>query len=344
MNKKIAHFFIGLPGAGKTTYIEQNLKRTIVIRDFFVAFDNVISADKIKESHPEYDPNNAHLLHQWSVEQAEKEIIELANQGHDNLIFDSGGINNNYSIRIMTKLKELGYYIKLIILDTPAHICLERINQRERKVPREDIIQKSFKMKECIIKQSAIADEVIREKFYKNDKLFLDMDGVIAAYECYAIGSTYHSGDRNVDYINNNMFEHAELVIPVMDVISENYKNLEDIFIISVSPNNKTNEEKTNFLIKKFIIEYSKKNLSQLSRDGYSVYNTSTIENWLKTNVYFIGDSKKKISSLTQIMQKHKLQRENVLYVDDLHEMIWDAVNLGINGVHPSKFLTMKIR
>jgi len=48
---KNAVLFIGLPGAGKST----------VVKERYSGYD-IVSADTLKETHPEYDPKNPFLF------------------------------------------------------------------------------------------------------------------------------------------------------------------------------------------------------------------------------------------------------------------------------------------
>ena len=58
---KEAILFIGLPGSGKTTFIRENIKGYVIV-----------SADDLKQKHPDYDPKDPTKVHQWSVKEAEK--------------------------------------------------------------------------------------------------------------------------------------------------------------------------------------------------------------------------------------------------------------------------------
>lgn len=59
-------------------------------------------------------------------------------------------------------LKSKGYYVKIIHINTPLEICLERNRIRERKVPEYDIIKKSKMIDDCVEKQKVISDEYLR--------------------------------------------------------------------------------------------------------------------------------------------------------------------------------------
>jgi predicted kinase len=301
---KEAIFYIGLPGSGKSTHIkDQNYGYP------------VISADNLKENHPDYDPNNTYVIHEWSVKEAEKMVYDAINVGN-NFVFDSGGVNNSYSKRIMTKVKDYGYIITLVFVDTPLYECLKRIVKRERKVPVDDIFNKFLKLKSSLEIQKSLSDNFIHVKYYTDENLIFDMDGTIVEYKINILRNEYIPSEIKIDYINNNVFEYTEPVIPVIEKIKQYYAN-KNIYILSVSQHSETNKQKTNWL---------KKHLPFIKTE----------------NIYFVGDSEKKITVLTQIMKKHKLNKQNTTYIDDLHSMLWEAANQGINAIHISTFLTNK--
>jgi predicted kinase len=143
---KKAILFIGLPGSGKTTYINENIKGYYIV-----------SADQIKMLHPQYTHANTETLHEWSVREAEIQMQILSDDA-TNICMDSGGVNNSYSLRIINMLKDKGYHIEIIFIDTPLDVCLERNRGRDRQVPESAIIDKSKKIYECAEKQKTIAD------------------------------------------------------------------------------------------------------------------------------------------------------------------------------------------
>lgn len=156
---KNAVLFIGLPGSGKTT---------IVNRDYAKNF-TVVSADEIKQKHPDYDPSDPEPLHQWSVKEAELQMEILSDQGIE-ICMDSGGVNNSYSLRIMRMLKSKGYRITLVYVETPLDVCLERNRKRKRIVPEYAIIEKSKMIDECLKKQMALADGYVHIRYSKKRK------------------------------------------------------------------------------------------------------------------------------------------------------------------------------
>jgi len=147
MRAKKSIFFIGLPGAGKTTLIEKR------------KYTNVVSADDIKSGLENFDINHPELVHQESVKLAEELIYENIKEGKD-FTFDCGGVNNSYSLRILNITKEARYYIKLIYVKTPLEVCLERNKSRDRKIPSDEIVKKSSKIETCFEQQKQIVDEI----------------------------------------------------------------------------------------------------------------------------------------------------------------------------------------
>jgi predicted kinase len=156
---KNAVLFIGLPGSGKST----------IVKERYSGYD-VVSADTLKETHPDYDPKNSEIIHEWSVSEAEKMMNTLSDEGKD-ICMDSGGVNNSYSLRIMNMLKSKGYHLTLVHVDTPPHVCFERNKSRERQVPETAIFAKAQKLEDCLIKQKTIVDEFVHIPYFTNKNI-----------------------------------------------------------------------------------------------------------------------------------------------------------------------------
>jgi predicted kinase len=154
MDNKDAILMFGLPAAGKTSYIYDN---------YLLNNHTLVCADTIKEGLPHYDKNKAHLVHQESVELAEKEVYNLADMG-TNILMDGGGINNRYTLRIVNYLKDKGYKINIIFIDTPLETCLERNQARmdagERFVPVDNIMDKHGKLERCLNNLRKVVDNI----------------------------------------------------------------------------------------------------------------------------------------------------------------------------------------
>lgn len=129
----------GLPGSGKTTYIEEHYTG-----------QNIISADNIKPTLPGWDEKNPSVVHQESVRLA-KELVLKAIHDKVDFVFDSGSINSKYSRNLFRLIKQGGYDIHLIIFDIPVEICLERNKQRSFQVPEDDIWAKEREKWDALI-------------------------------------------------------------------------------------------------------------------------------------------------------------------------------------------------
>ena len=226
---KKAILFIGIPGSGKTTIVNERYSDYVIV-----------SADSIKESHKDYDPKNSEPIHEWSVSEAEKQMNYLSDKGVD-ICMDSGGVNNSYSIRIINMLKSKGYHTTLVYVDTPLHICFERNRNRDRQVPESAIFKKSQKIEDCLINQKALVDDYIYIPYYTNKNIFIDMDGVLSHYQ-----KLVKDERGNVDYVNNQIFSRGLPVKPVIDTL---YKFKDSrMFILSASPNSFCNSQKLEWL------------------------------------------------------------------------------------------------
>lgn len=304
MNKQ-AIFYIALPGAGKTTHIHNS--------NFPY---KVISADTLKEKHPNYNPEKAFELHQWSVKEAEQQVYESI-KNNESFVFDSGGINDHYSLRIIHTTKAAGYYITLYFIDTPFYECINRINKRDRKVPIEDIFTKSLKLMRSLYLQRELCDKFIHVPFYTNKHIFLDMDGTVVEYTAQTLRPNNLPQEFTVDYINNNLFEFANPVKEMVRIVKQYFFTGSKIYILSVSPNSETSKQK---------IAWLKRNMPFVEEEY----------------IYFVGNGEKKVSTLLQIITKRELNKKDVTYVDDIHSMVWEASNNGLNALHVSSFLTTK--
>lgn len=293
---KEAILFIGLPASGKTTLINK----------LYRSGYNIVSADEIKTTLAGYDPANPHIVHEESVRLAEQKMYELADKG-ENICMDSGGVNNSYSLRIIKNLKDRGYFVKLIYVNTPLSVCLERNGSRDRFVPEKEIIEKSAKIESCFIKQRAICDEVEVVEYFTNKHIFLDMDGVLAEYQ------TLTPYKHNMDYINTDIFKRSLPVIPVIEVLKNKFSD-SSFYILSASPNSICNDDKKGWL--KIHVPFIQ-----------------------EKNVFFVGRPDKKVLTLCQLLKKLKIQTKDCMYIDDVHAMIQEATERHINAMHPSKLL-----
>jgi predicted kinase len=298
--KKEAIFFIALPGAGKSTLIdERNYDKT----------HTIVSADVIKETHPAYDPENPQRLHEWSVNKAEQVAYDLA-KNNTNIVFDGGGINNSYNIRIINHFATRGYKIKIIHINTPLIECLRRNDQRKRKVPREAIIEKSFEMEKSIERQKLLADEFEVIEYFTDENVFFDMDGVLCEYK------SVPWLDYHFDYVNTDFFKNSKPVKQVTKIAENFHKEGKNIFILSASPNSITNQQKS---------EWLSKHLPFIKKE----------------NIFFVGNKDHKVAMLNGVIKGNKLKKNTVTVIDDDHLTIDKMLKNGVNVMHPSKLLSL---
>lgn len=306
---KQAIIMFGLPCAGKSTWIEEFMKN---------ADDKVfvVSADEIKERLQGYDPANAHLVHQESVDAAKAQMIELGKRGVKYLLMDGGGINRNYTKSIIIELKALGYRIRLVHLNTPLAICLERnqdrIDNHQRFVPKEEIIKKSNKLITAYHNIIELVDVVETVNYYQDQHVFVDMDGVVAAYQMLQ-----RDEDGNVDFVNNNVFKYAPPVFPVINKLREDSKT-KTIYILSASANSICNEEKIYWLGK--YMDFVK-----------------------PENIFFVGNKDYKIVMMVELMKKLRLEKKDCLLIDDWHSTIEKGIKVGLKVIHPSNYLAIDL-
>jgi len=131
---KRAVITMGLPASGKSTGLKmtvENLKQYIIL-----------DSDKIKESHPMYDPKNPEDLHEWSKWELEKRIVETVENG-SNLIIDTTGTNIEKMFRYLKMLKSNGYIVTLLYMEVSKETSIKRNALRERNVPSRIINEKA---------------------------------------------------------------------------------------------------------------------------------------------------------------------------------------------------------
>lgn len=120
---KTAIFMMGLPASGKSTYA----RKTFPAMTF-------LDCDAIKASHPDYDPKNPALLHDWSKKVLEVQFSEAILAG-DDFVFDGTGTNFAPLIQKIRIAEGAGFETKLIYVTVPLSVSLERNSKRVRVVP-----------------------------------------------------------------------------------------------------------------------------------------------------------------------------------------------------------------
>jgi predicted kinase len=270
---------------------------------------SIVSADTFKETHENYDPERAWELHEWSVDMAERQM-NIESDRKVNIIMDGGGINNSYTVRIIDMLKSKGYTIVLVHLKTPLEVCLARNEKRRRKVPREEIIGKAAKEITQYYKLSEICDKVEVIEYFTNKHIFIDMDGVVAAL------TTLPKVDGKIDFVNSEVFKHLKPVTPVINKLMDLNNNGHILYILSATPNSFSSAEKNVWLDENLPI--------------------------ISDRRHFVNSGAHKAEMLESLRIYYKLNKKDVLLIDDTHSTLYKVKDLCMKPMHPSEFLVHK--
>lgn len=138
---------IGIPGSGKTTWVEQYQKQ-------HANGTYVISSDQIRRELTGYEqcinPSQSPMIHEEARKRAKMLIenaknLRLCNGTWPVIIIDS----TNVELEEWLAYKELGASIMLAkIFDVPPEEAIKRMENRERKVPLE-ILERKWKTLEA---------------------------------------------------------------------------------------------------------------------------------------------------------------------------------------------------
>ena len=304
MIEKNVIFMMGLPGSGKSTYINEKYSQS--------AGYTLVSADEIRINHPEYNPKFPDAIHEQCVKDAEELMYIYGKKNVRNIVMDGGGINNSYTARIIHKMKDFGYKTKVVFIDTPPHICIKRNNERiqngERFVPIESIIDKSYKLQNSIINLTKICDEFIIIPYFTDEYIFVDMDGTIAEYLTLPVDQ-----DGDVNFVGYGIFKYSKPVTPIIDKLEKLRSKGKTISILSASPNSICINEKNEWL--------------------------NTHVNFIKDR-YFVGNRHFKHTFLKHLILHLNIKPNQCTVIDDDHVILKQYESIGVNTVHPSKFLT----
>lgn len=339
-------FTLGLPGCGKTTYLQEHYNNVFSFADWhnYVTMNqgaedgslqfgkycqnllgsydfgnkkqNVIqiAADELKPFINGYSDEHPEHVHEDSVDLARNLIHNLASQNSFNgdVVMDGGAINNHYTSDIIKFIKENCPDVKItcIFFDTPINVCIERVNKRQRKVPVDNIYEKNMKITACVNKYKKVVNEFIRVDYYTNKYLLLDMDGTIAAY------SKVKRDDKgNADFINGELFRHLTPVQWVIDFVKQHY-DMKNVFIVTACPNIFAWQEKNEWLDEHF---------PEIPAE----------------NRFFCGNKDYKDVFVKHLAIKKKWKINDVVLVDDYHKTIEDCTRQNINCLHPSNIFAL---
>lgn len=300
MPDKEAILLMGLPLAGKTTWMQSK-----DLSNFLV-----VSADTIKESHPEYNPEEAYKLHNYSVKEAKRLMGHYSDIG-SNIVMDGGGINRKYTRSIIDMLHNKNYWVKLVHIKTPLLVCLDRNKERIRKVPEDVIIDKAMRENASFHELKEIVDIYEVVDYFTHEHIFIDMDGVLAAQ------TTLPIINGELDAVNGSIHKYQEPVTQVIDKFRELHDKGKTLYILSATLNSICHQEKLDWL---------EEHVPFIPND----------------RVFFVNRGRHKAEMLSNLVYKFKLQKHQVTLVDDTHQTLYDTLNRRMKPMHVSEFLTFK--
>lgn len=145
---KKAIFTMGLPGAGKSTVLNQ----------VYPGIQN-IDPDAVKESHPDYDPKNPGALHVWSKAITKAQFAKALTEEND-FALDGTGTSPVTMIQKIEQAQANGFHTILLFVKVPVKVAVERNANRPRVVPEYIIHEKAEIMAKSFEIVSEYADEV----------------------------------------------------------------------------------------------------------------------------------------------------------------------------------------
>lgn len=145
---KTVIFTMGLPAAGKST----------ITRETFGNL-TILDCDKIKESHPEYDPKNPAALHDWSKAVLTGQF-ETALSGPDSFVFDSTATDTEKMRALFDAARVAGFSVSLFFVTVTLSESLRRNAKRSRVVPPHVIERKAGEISAAFDTLAPLADSV----------------------------------------------------------------------------------------------------------------------------------------------------------------------------------------
>ena len=178
----IFHMLVGLPGSGKTYYANKYLKQENTI---------ILSSDEIRKAL--LGSEDAQWGNSIVFDTMKHAAIENLRQGR-NVIYDATNINSKRRMGLLDQIKKEvkeNIFFKVTILAIPYEICVERQQNRERKV-HEEVINRMIKNFEVPYYEEGW-DEIIVENLDFNEKNYISPYDFIKKYENYDQNNPHHN-------------------------------------------------------------------------------------------------------------------------------------------------------
>jgi predicted kinase len=143
-------FVMGLPAAGKSTWIANNLPGY-----------GWIDPDKIKELHPAYDPYKPHLVHGWSKAMASGLFDAILKRQFGHWVIEGTGANANEMVYNLQIAHEAGFITTLVYVKCSLTKVLLRNTCRPRIIPADIILEKASTIDNSFMLAALYADNVM---------------------------------------------------------------------------------------------------------------------------------------------------------------------------------------
>ncbi|HOO50210.1 MAG TPA: zeta toxin family protein [Alphaproteobacteria bacterium] len=128
MTSPIFLHMLGIPGAGKTTFLNiLEANWTGADKPYLLGFDQVMQAMPDYQAEP--DKIKAFEMFELPAREKGYQILETLIAEKQSLFFDNGGSAASH-LEILTRAKESGYTIILVSIATPITIAQRHVDQR----------------------------------------------------------------------------------------------------------------------------------------------------------------------------------------------------------------------
>lgn len=326
VSTRTLYLMVGLPCSGKTTWLKSDegretlnmsfdwFEKPIVDENLNYEVPNYVSADYIKKTLDGYDCKNAHLVHENSIKIAQEIVYNLIEGGCPYIVMDGGGINKSYTKKIAEKAVEHGCNVVFVIVDTPAKECAKRLEERERKVPLDDLYHKNILMHGCISQYKRLAEEypdkydIVEVNWFTNKYVYVDMDGSICEYV-----KPQRDYEGDVDFVNSDIFIDPKPIEKTFEWIKKWLRTnpIENLYILGACPNSIALERKKAW-VKRYLPDFKIENLC------------------------WVGNKDYKHVFLRQTIKKNKWNPRDVTMIDDYGLVLDSMEKIGVNFIHPT--------
>jgi len=152
----------GVPGAGKSTIIEQRYRprgrKSTVVLDL----------DAELATHPRYDPADPDKLYfeggtsayDWADQRMETRFVaSLANPSVRRIVIDGTGTNAERQTRRMRAAREAGWFVKVIYVHIPIETAVRRAAVRARPISAQRVYMYQGRIGDALEHMAHLADE-----------------------------------------------------------------------------------------------------------------------------------------------------------------------------------------